>query len=225
MARMEKSSPDNIISTLSEFVSEHKQKLVDKVLKNRTRQITLVFEDIDKPHNISAVIRTAECLGIQDVHFVKNKNDYTVNPTITQGASKWITFHHHNRNENNIESCYNELRSAGYKIYATSLHENSQTINQLNPNEKIALVFGTEADGISEEAGEKADGLVHIPMLGFTESFNLSVSAALCLNTLRMKSPKGFPSITDAEQQELRADWYRKIVREADLILKNKGVI
>lgn len=221
---MVKNDAETIIAILEEFVSEHKKKLVDEVLAKRTRHITLVFEDIDKPHNISAVIRTAECLGIQDIHFIKNKNEYSVNPTITQGASKWLTFYNHADSKDNVKACYKSLRQKGYKIYATALHKESVSVDTLNPEEKLAIVFGTEADGISKEAGEQADGLVHIPMYGFTESFNLSVSAALCLNTLKSKSKNGFPEISNNEKVQLRAEWYRRIVREADLILKTKGV-
>ena len=182
----------------------------------------MVFEDIDKPHNVSAVVRTAECMGIQDIHFIKNKNDYSVNPTITQGSAKWISEHHHNQDVNNIEACYHSLRAKGYKIYATSLHETSRSVYDLDPSEKTAIVFGTEADGITKEAGEQADGYVHIPMAGFTESYNLSVSAAICLTVLKNKGK--WSSLTEDEKLELKSIWYRKIVREADRILKLKGV-
>ena len=219
---MAKSSAQAVIEILEGFVSDHKKELIDKVLKSRTRHITLVFEDIEKPHNISAVVRTAECMGIQDLHFIKNKNDYSVNSTIVQGAAKWLTFHHHNQAVNNIDACYSHLRKEGYRIYATSLLEKSRSLFEIDPSYRTAIVFGTEADGISREAGEKADGFVHIPMKGFTESFNLSVSAALCLNTL---SQSGLPTLSEEEQNDLRAEWYRKIVREADLILKNKGIV
>ncbi len=219
---MAKSRAHRIIEVLGEFVSDHKKKIIDTVLINRTRHLTLVFEDIDKPHNISAVIRTAECLGIQDIHFIKNRNDYSVNTAIAQGAAKWLTFHHHRNKENNVDACYQLLRANNYKIYATSLHERSMPIHDIDLSEKVAIVFGTEAEGISNEAGQKADGYVYVPMKGFTESFNLSVSAALCMNTLA--GEMGFPVISGEEQDELRAEWYRKIVREADLILKNKGV-
>lgn len=217
-------SPDfnRIIETLEPFVSEHKQQLVDQVLEERTKHITLVFEDIDKPHNVSAVLRTAECMGIQDLHFIANKNSYSVNPSITQGAAKWVTMHHYHNSTDNIGACYEQLRSDGYTIYATSLHETSRSIHELDPSVKTAIVFGTEADGITQEAGGKADGYVHIPMGGFTESFNLSVSAAICLTVLKKETP--WPSLTAIEKDELRAEWYRKIVREADRILKLKGV-
>ena len=220
---MGKNNDHRIISVLEEFVSEHKQQLVDQVLAKRTRQITLVFEDIDKPHNISAVIRTAECLGIQDIHFIENRNEYEVNPIITQGAAKWLSFHHYRNGSKSIDACYKHLRSQGYTILATSLRDTSSSIYQVDASKKIAIVFGTESDGISKEAGDKADGYIHIPMRGFTESFNLSVSAALCLNTLKLEN-KELDPLQEEEKTELKAEWYRKIVREADLILKSKGV-
>ena len=211
------------IDILEEFVSENKQTHVERVLGKRTRHITLVFEDIDKPHNVSAVLRTAECMGIQDLHFIKNKNSYSVNPGITQGAAKWVTLHHHTKATNNVDACYDHLKASGYQIYATSLHETSRSIEDIDPSRKTAIVFGTEADGISEEAGKKADGFVHIPMQGFTESFNLSVSAAICLTVLKNKL-KDWPPLDEHEKLVLRSEWYRKIVREADLILKTKGM-
>ncbi len=222
---MEDSNHQKIVAELQQFVSEHKQRLIDEALEKRTRHLTLAFEDIEKPHNISAVIRTAECLGIQDIHFIENKNEYKVNPLITQGAAKWLTFHSHRKSENNVDRCYDQLRKDGYKIYATSLHETSNSIYDLDAFEKTAIVFGTESDGISKEAGEKADGFVHIPMNGFTESFNLSVTAALCINTFRMKLKGEWPQLSEAEKWELKSEWYRRTVREADLILKTKGII
>lgn len=212
-----------IIDALEEFVSDNKQSLIDRVLSLRTRHLTLVFEDIDKPHNVSAVLRTAECMGIQDLHFLNNKSSYEANPLITQGASKWITLHEHNQSNDNVSQCFDSLRSDGYKVYATSLQETSRSIHDLDPKQKTAIVFGTESDGITKEAGDKADGFVHIPMNGFTESFNLSVSASICMTVLKSKLGE-WPQLSDDEKLELKANWYRKIVREADLILRSKGV-
>ena len=211
--------PEKIIEILEPFVSEHKQKLISNVLSKRTRHFTLVFEDIDKPHNVSAVLRTAECMGIQDLHFIQNKNPYSVNKRITQGAAKWVSMHHYaDSAENNIDACFTDLREEGYKVYATSLHETSTSIYELDASQKTAIVFGTEADGITDEAGAKADGFVHIPMEGFTESFNLSVSAAICLTVFREKNENWEP-LSDHEKLILRAEWYQKIVRESEKIL------
>ena len=216
-------SPARIIEVLDPFVSDNKLELIEKVLSERTRHVTLVFEDIDKPHNVSAVLRTAECMGIQDLHFIKNQNHYSVNKRIVHGAAKWISMHHHAaKRGNNIEACYDQLKDRGYAVYATSLHQTSRSIYELDPTQKTAIVFGTEARGISEEAGEKADGYVHIPMAGFTESFNLSVSASICLTVLKGEM-KSWPPISREEKLELKAEWFRKIVREADRILEYKA--
>ena len=203
------------------FVTDHRRDLMTRVLAQRTRHITLVFEDIDKPHNVSAVLRTAECLGIQDVHFIKNRNEYEINPEITQGATKWLTPHYHDKAEGNenTDHAFKQLRADGYKIYATAVHADSIPITDLDTSEKTAIVFGCEADGITDHVAANADGLVHIPMVGFTESFNLSVSAAIILNTF-LKDFSANWSLSEEEQIELRAEWYRKSVREADLILK-----
>lgn len=215
-------SNDRIIEILEPFVSDHKKELIDEVLDKRTRHVTLVFEDIDKPHNVSAVLRTSECLGIQDLHFIKNRNTYTVNRRIVHGAAKWVTMHHYSKQSNNVDTCFAHLRKNGYKVLATSLDETATSIYDLDPTSKTAIVFGTEANGISNEAGEKADGYVHIPMSGFTESFNLSVSATICLTVLKNRINR-WPPISVEEKLELKAEWYRKIVREADKILEHKS--
>ena len=215
---------EEIIAKLKPYVSEHKQVLVEEISRKRTRHVTLAFEDIDKPHNISAVLRTAECMGVQDLHFIKNQNDYQINPDITQGAAKWLTLHHHKEGKTgaaNIEDAYAHLRAKGYKIYATSLGDDAVKLKDINSDEKTAVVFGTEGFGISEEAAKQADGLIQIPMKGFTESFNLSVSAAIILNTL-LKNDSSDWTLTEEERQDLTADWYRQIVREADKILALK---
>lgn len=216
---MEKLSPQKIIDILEPFVSDHKRAVISSVLDQRTRQVTLVFEDIDKPHNISAVLRTAECMGLQDLHFIQNNKPYTVNKRITKGAAKWVSMHHYaDKKADNLDECYRHLRNNGYKIYATSLHQTSISIDDLDAKQPTAIVFGTESAGISEQAGQKADGLVHIPMAGFTESFNLSVSAAICLSIFKRKSKQWSP-LSPLEKLTLKADWYQKVVRASEKIL------
>jgi len=210
-----------IIARLQPFVSEHKQALIERISCERTRHITLAFEDIDKPHNISAVLRTAECLGIQDLHFIKNKNEYRVNPDITKGAAKWLTFHHHNAGNTgveNIEHGLRHLRDNGYQVFATAVDAESRSIYDIPTDRKTAIIFGTEGTGISDETKSRVDGLVTIPMKGFTESFNLSVSAAIIL-TILLSQKKESWFVSGEERQALIAEWYRRSVREADKIL------
>jgi tRNA (guanosine-2'-O-)-methyltransferase len=212
------------IARLQPFVSDHKRELIERISRLRTRHITLAFEDIDKPHNISAVLRTAECLGIQDLHFIKNKNEYRINSDITKGAAKWLTLHHHKSSEvgtENIDEAFDKLRKDGYQIYATAVDASAKSIYDIPTDKKVAIVFGSEGTGISEDTKQRVDGLVTIPMDGFTESFNLSVSAAIILTVL-MVEPKPEWYLNDADREALIADWYRNVVREADKILALK---
>ena len=214
--------PDQgLMDYLETFITANKKSAIEKALKDRTRFFTVVLEDIYKPHNASAVLRTCDCFGIQDVHVIEKVNQYKINPYVTRGASQWIDLHkYYSKVNSSVIDCFSTLRANGYKIIGTSPAPGSLSIHDLDPKEKIALVFGNELDGISEEAKENADGLVHIPMMGFTESFNISVSASIFLYDLRKRAKEeGVENffLTDEEKQELRMKWYKSIVRRSDL--------
>lgn len=210
-----------LLDYLGQYITDHKKKLIDDVLEKRTRFITVVLEDIHKPHNASAVIRTCDCFGVQDMHVIEKSNAYKVNPYVTRGAAQWVDLHKYYRKDgSSVEACFENLRDRGYKIYGTSPSPDSIALDELEPNEKIALVFGNEHEGISEEVKANADGLVHIPMLGFTESFNISVSASIFLYELIKKAKKyDHPDfhLSDYEKDILRMKWYRAIVKRSDL--------
>lgn len=210
-----------LLKYLGQYITEHKKTVMEQVLNKRTRFLTVVLEDIFKPHNASAVIRTCDCFGLQDLHVIEKTNQYKVNPYVTRGASQWVDLHkYHVKEGSSVELCFDELRKKGYKIYGTSPAHMSISIYDLEPKEKIALVFGNEHEGISEEVKSKADGLVHIPMLGFTESFNISVSASIFLFDLIRKAEKYQHShfyLSEKEKNELRLKWYREIVKHSDL--------
>ena len=105
---------------LSQFVSDHKKEFVDKVLNARTRNITVVLEDIFQSQNASAVIRTCECMGIQDIHIVENITKYGINPRVLKGSNKWIDIiHHRSKSKNNTETLFRQLKEADYKIIVT----------------------------------------------------------------------------------------------------------
>jgi tRNA (guanosine-2'-O-)-methyltransferase len=210
-----------LLDYLGQYITEHKKSVMEKVLSKRTRFFTVVLEDIFKPHNASAVIRTCDCFGIQDMHVIEKTNTYKVNPYVTRGASQWVDLHKYYNNEgSSVEMCFNSLREKGYKIYGTSPSPNSISIHDLDANEKLALVFGNEHEGISKEVQEKADGLVHIPMLGFTDSFNISVSASIFLYELTKMAEKYQHAdfyLSESEKNVLRMKWYREIVKRSDL--------
>jgi tRNA (guanosine-2'-O-)-methyltransferase len=220
------------LNYLADYVTPHKKELIDKVLAKRTRYITLVLENIYKPHNASAVIRTADCFGIQDVHVIENESTYAVNPYVTRGAAQWVDLHKYERDSENASAdCFRNLRQKGYKIFATSPQKGSLPLSELHPDQPMALVFGNEHEGVSNAAMEAADGLVHIPMKGFTESFNISVSAAICLYALQEKvagsAIKGY-YLDEVEKTELKYRWYQGIVKHSAVhkrdFFKNKGV-
>ena len=209
-----------LINYLSQFVSETRRNKFDEVLKYRTRHITIVLEDLYQPHNASAVLRSCDIFGIQDIHIIENKNAYTVNKDIAMGSPKWLNLHKYRKNENNSLTCINNLKEKGYRIIATSPNEDVCTIDELPIDKPLALFFGTELTGISETVMEHADELVKIPMYGFTESFNISVSAALCLRSLieRLHKDDFDWHLKDDEKEELLLKWLRNSIKKVELI-------
>lgn len=209
-----------LINYLSQFISETRRTKFDEVLNFRTRHITIVLEDLYQPHNASAVLRSCDIFGIQDIHIIENKNAYTVNKDIAMGSPKWLNLHKYRNSENNTLEAIKKLKEKGYRIVATSPNKNDVTIENLAVEKPLALFFGTELTGISETVLEQADEFVKIPMFGFTESFNISVSAALCIHTLTSKLHKSDIDwhISPSEKDVLLLTWLRKSIRKVELI-------
>jgi len=209
-----------LLKYLKSFVSENKNSLFNRIIKDRTRYITAVLEDIYQPHNASAVLRSCDCFGIQDVHIIENENEYTINPDVALGSSKWLTLHRYNNLENNTLDCLSKLKAKGYRLVATTPQESGQSLHDLPLNDKVALLFGTELRGLSEIALSNADEFLHIPMYGFTESLNISVSAALIMFNLteKMRSEEIDWQLTDTELVDVQIDWARSVVKDAPLI-------
>jgi tRNA (guanosine-2'-O-)-methyltransferase len=211
-----------VFEHLSKFVSDHKKLGAERVLENRTRHITVVLEDIFQSQNASAVIRTCECMGVQDVHIVENITKYSINPRVLKGANKWMNLYRHASSEqNNTISCLNGLKELGYKVLVTDPAPDGLSIFDIDvTNNKFALLFGNELRGVSKTALEHCDHKVRIPMYGFTESLNISVSVAICLNSLINKLHDSGISIglNEEEKAIIRLGWYRKIVRKSSVI-------
>jgi tRNA (guanosine-2'-O-)-methyltransferase len=208
---------------LARFISDHKKDFVEKVLDQRTRHITMVLEDIYQSQNASAVIRTCECMGIQDVHIIENDSKYTVNRRVLKGSYKWVDLiRHKGKHRNNTEACFEQLRAKGYRIAATDPSPEGVSIHDVSVDDKIAIVMGNELHGTSSYALDHADMKVNIPMYGFTESLNISVSAAICLNSLvrTLHQQAQNWQLTDAEKDEIRLRWFRKMVRNAEIMEK-----
>jgi len=211
-----------LIDYLSGFVTENRLEKLNTVIKSRTKHITIVLEDIYQPHNASAVLRSCDCTGIQDIHIIENENTYQVNPDVALGSSKWVTLFKYNSTVNNTLNCIQHLKKQGYRIVATTPHKNDCLLDDLPLEQKTALFFGTELDGISADVSEHADGFVKIPMQGFTESYNISVSAAICLYTLTQRLRKSDINwrLNDEEVTDIKLQWLKNTIRDAVLIEK-----
>ena len=210
-----------IIANFNQYVSDHKKTFIEKVLEGRTKYVTLVLEDIYQSQNASAVLRTCECLGLQDVHIIEDETKYDVNKRVLKGANKWLDLHRYKmKGFNNTEICFRKLREMGYKILATDPSPDGISIHEVSLDQKVAVVMGNELHGTSDFAIENADQKIFIPMHGFTESFNISVSAAIILNTLltKLRVSDVEWQLTDVEKIAIRLQWLRKIVRRSDLI-------
>jgi len=211
--------------------TEHKQNLFKSIIEKRTRHLSVLIEDLYQPHNASAVLRSCDCFGVQDVHIIENKNKYTINPEIALGASKWLSIYKYNQEENNTVTAINTLKSKGYKVFATTPHTNDSTISELPVEDKTVLLFGTEAEGVSQLAMDHADGFCVIPMYGFTESFNISVSAALCLRdfTERLRQSKVDWKLTALEKEDLLLEWIKQVAKSGEdieqVIRKELGML
>ncbi len=205
------------------FITPRRAGLIDKVAENRTRFIAVVLEDIYQPHNASAVLRTCDCFGIQDVHIIENKNRYRINPDVTLGSDKWLSIFRYSKRENNTANAIKKIREKGYRIVATVPGEKAINAGDydLSPG-KTALFFGTELNGLSETVLRNADAQVKIPMLGFTESFNISVSAAIIIYHLSNKlRESGIPwHLSPDELLALKIQWIKNSLKNGDLIEK-----
>jgi tRNA (guanosine-2'-O-)-methyltransferase len=212
-----------LIQYLSQFLLENRLQVFENVLKMRTRYLTVVLEDLFQAQNASAVLRTCECFGIQDIHIIENRNKFTVHREIAMGSNKWLNLHKYNKEKNNSISAVNHLRDEGYRIIATSPDPQYTILQDFDITKgKMALFFGTELTGISKTIADNADEFIRIPMFGFTESFNISVSVALCLQEIVQKlhifDVKW--QLSPEESSDLLLTWMRYSIKKVDLIEK-----
>lgn len=219
---MDKNTAQRLIDYLSQYVTEPRKKKINALLDQRTRYITTVLEDLYQSHNMGAIFRSCEGLGVQDIHYISGKNQLNVNNAIAAGSGKWLDVFQYSDQNNLIsplESCIAQLKKQGYSIVATSPYA-TMPLEALPLDKKIAFFFGTELDGLTQEAVDSADQLVSIPMYGFTESFNVSVSVSLCLydSITRLKKSSLDWGLTQDEKLYLKLDWMRNSVENADAL-------
>ena len=208
---------------LEGFVTEKRKNTFKNILLNRTRHFTVVLEDIFQQHNSSAVIRSCDVFGIQDIHIIENKYHSKVSRHVAKGSQKWLNLNNYKEDKNNTKDCLTRLKNEGYQIIATSPHNNTCTLHDLDISKKSAFIFGVEKSGVSEEVLINSDEILTIPMVGFTESLNISVAAAIILENLTNKlRNSNYPwRLSEKEQEILYANWLEKSINNVDEI-KNR---
>lgn len=206
----------DLLAHLETFLTPERQEKFKKVLENRTYHFAVAVEDIFQLHNTSAVMRSCEVFGIQDLHLIEQRFSKTIDAEIAMGAQKWVDIHRHPNNQ----SCLNHFRENGYQIIATTPHDNSCLLADFDVTKKSAFFFGTERLGLSEVIMQQADGFLKIPMVGFTESLNISVSAAIIMQFLtdKLRRSEVKWQLSEEDMLKKRLDWARKSIKDIDFI-------
>lgn len=224
----------HLFAQLNGLVTPQRLQRMDAVLTARTAHITVVFEDVYHPHNASAVLRTCECLGLQDVHVVEDEKSFRPARRIARGSARWLTMHRWAGGDAgaDVGECLRSLREQGYSILATSPAEDAVPLDEVSLEKPLAVCFGTEETGLSPAAFAAADVRVTIPTPGFTRSLNVSVTAALVLYHLAGRLREGEAAgwqLPAARCDDLRLMWLadesrssrglaREALREAGLL-------
>ncbi|SDW94815.1 tRNA (guanosine-2'-O-)-methyltransferase [Lutibacter oricola] len=209
---------------LEQFVTEKRRNLFRTVLNQRTNHFTVAIEDLFQPHNASAVVRTCDIFGIQEINVIENKYKFYASRHVAKGAQKWLDFNYYREKDtNNTKVCMDELRAKGYQIIATTPHNESCYLEDFDVTKKSAFFFGVEKEGLSKEVLDNADGYLKIPMAGFTESLNISVAAAIILQrfTEKLKATDVHWQLSDLEKDAKYIEWMEKTIKSIKKIKEN----
>ena len=200
------------LAFLENILTDERKAKIRAVLNNRTNHFTVAVEDIFQLHNTSAVMRSCEVFGIQTLNVIDQKYGKRIDSEIAMGAQKWVDIIRFD----DINSCVDDLKNKGYQIIATTPHENDSLLDDFDFTKKSAFFFGTERSGLSTEVLSKADGFLKIPMVGFTESLNISVSVAIILQQLTSKLRDSAVDwkLTKNEILEHRLLWAKNTIKD-----------
>lgn len=199
------------LDNFSSALTEERRARIEEVLNWRTYHVAVTLEDLYQSQNASAAIRTCECFGVQRIFTIENRNPLTLNKDVVVGSTKWVDIERFsNPDEDNTARCIERLSALGYRVIATTPHKSAKDVRNLDISSPFALLFGTELDGLTENALEMANDRVRLPMFGFTKSYNISVSVALVLSELvqRLHQSGANWQLDEAERKELRQRWY-----------------
>lgn len=214
---------DDLLSYLESYLTENRKQLFEQVLEERTKHFTAVLEDIYQPHNASAVIRSCDVFGIQEVYTIENQFTNKISKHVARGSHKWVDIHRFKKDMDNTQPCLDHLKAKGYQLIATSPHIDSMLLNDFDISKKTAFIFGREKEGISDIIKENADGFLKIPMYGFTESLNISVAVAIILQqvTSKLKRSDLNWKLSVQEKREVYERWVQKSIRNVEMIISH----
>ena len=213
-----KVSVEDILKHLAPRLTPERWSKIQKVVANRTCEVTPVLEDIYDRGNISAVFRSAEAMGFQNVHVIEPSEKYKESQRITRGAEKWLDI----RRFKQTVTAVAHLREQGYQVLATHLDSNARPLNEMDLKQPTAIVFGNEKDGISKDMIELCDATVILPMRGFVQSYNISVAAAIAFQTIvGIRDQAGLGgTLSDGEKRILEAHYVLRTLDNSAEILQ-----
>lgn len=193
------------------MISERRKARIEHTLRHRQPDLTVVIENIHDPHNVSAILRSCDAVGVAEVQLVYTKEAFPkIGKKSSASASKWVE----RRKFGSIEECYAALRTEGFSIYATHLDQKAKQLYDLDLTKRVAIVVGNEHRGVSEEASLQADLTFKIPQFGMIQSLNVSVACAVTLfEALRQRIASNHhdsPKFTSEELQTYFKAWSKK---------------
>ncbi|TWO32018.1 RNA methyltransferase [Seonamhaeicola sediminis] len=207
----------NLLEHLETYLTENRKQRFNEVLLQRTKHFTVAAEDVYQLHNTSAVIRSCDVFGIQEINIIEETNTKRIDREIAMGAQKWVDLNRYN----SVKDCILDLKQKGYQIVATTPHIHDCELHNFDITKKSCFFFGRETEGLSDEVLKNADSFLKIPMVGFTESLNISVSAAIILQhvTTKLRQSNLNWQLTETEIHEKKLDWISKTIKSYDEIV------
>ncbi|MEY8847699.1 TrmH family RNA methyltransferase [Psychroserpens sp. XS_ASV72] len=207
-----------LLEYLETYLTDRRKERFHNVLSQRTKHFTVATEDVYQLHNTSAVIRSCDVFGIQEINIIEERNLRKIDREIAMGSQKWVDINRFH----SVKDAISDLREKGYQIVATTPHREDTLLHDFDITKKSCFVFGTESEGLSDEVIEAADSFLKIPMVGFTESLNISVSAAIILQhvTTKLRQSNIDWQLTEKEKIDKRLDWCKKTIKSYDKIVE-----
>lgn len=207
-----------LLDYLQNFITEERKQRFSEIISQRTNHFTVAMEDVFQMHNTSAVVRTCEVFGVQQAHSIEGRYGKRLDEKIAMGAQKWVDVFRYD----DTQKCIDTLREKGYQIVATTPHKDAYLLNDFDISKKSAFFFGTEKEGLSEKVLAQADTYLKIPMVGFTESLNISVAVAIVLQQLTDKLRRSNIKwqLTEEERYSVLEQWTKISVRNVNDVIK-----